>query len=269
MVRGCFLTSIALLLLTSSNAPGSAFAGRATEGATYTLILVDTNSKADLAEARDFIVAQGGAVAVVVPPHAILGWVSPEVGARILGKRGIKSIHRSVIDPRSAGFTDRETQVAIGLFNDIVSGRRARQARKDSKRPAGPGSSRPGLPDCAQPHPSINKDDFIRNLRLMGAEESVSGIQSTVTPQFFANSDVMDGTVAVAVFLIESTGGIDPNVYTWSQADQTAAFSQVLEGLNWWVEQSRAFNLARPLQFTLLQYDASNPACQQPYEPIL
>ncbi|HSO75620.1 MAG TPA: putative Ig domain-containing protein, partial [Blastocatellia bacterium] len=216
-----------------------------------------------------FIVAQGGAVAVVVPPHAILGWISPEVGARILGKRGIRSIHRSVVDQRSVAYTDRETQIAIGLFNDIVSGRRARQARRESARQSGFGTARPGLTDCAMPHPAINKDDFIRNLRLMGAEESARGIQSLVNPQFLSNSDTMDGTVVVAVFLLESTGGIDPNVYTWSQTDQTSAIAQVIEGLNWWVEQSRAFNLARPLQFTVVPFLATNPACQQPYEPVL
>ncbi|MFY9611198.1 MAG: putative Ig domain-containing protein [Blastocatellia bacterium] len=269
MVRGCFLTAIALLLSISSNAFGSTFARDAADGGGYALVLVDSSSKADLAEARDFIVAQGGAVAVVVPPHAILGWISPEVGARILGKRGIRSIHRSAVDQRSAGFADRETQIAIGLFNDIVSGRRARQARRDSQRPSGFGTSRPGMTDCAMPHPAINRDDFIRNLRLMGAEESVGGIQSQVTPEYLSNSDTMDGTVAVAVFLIESAGGIDPNVYTWSEADQTSAISQVIEGLNWWVEQSRAFNLARPLQFTVVPFLATNPACQQPYEPVL
>lgn len=269
MVRGFFLTAIALLLFITPNAFASAFVGDAADGGGYALVLVDSTSKADLAEARDFIVAQGGVVAVVVPPHAILGWISPEVGGRILGKRGIRSIHRSAVDRRSAGFEDRETQIAIGLFNDIVSGRRARQARRDSKRPSGFGTERPGMTDCAMPQPAINRDDFIRNLRLMGAEESAREIQSQVTPQFFSNSDTMDGTVVVAVFLIESTGGIDPNVYTWSQADQTSAISQVIEGLNWWVEQSRAFNLARPLQFTVVPFLATNPACQQPYEPIL
>jgi hypothetical protein len=39
--------------------------------------------------------------------------------------------------------------------------------------------------------------------------------------------------------------------------------------LNWWVDQSRAFSLGRPLQFTLVPYLATHPACQQPYEPIL
>src|SRR5262249_47409045 len=62
---------------------------------------------------------------------------------------------------------------------------------------------------------------------------------------------------------------IDPNVYSWSQADQDLARSQVIDGLNWWVDQSRAFNLGRPLQFTPVFFDASHPASQVPWEPAL
>ena len=42
-----------------------------------------------------------------------------------------------------------------------------------------------------------------------------------------------------------------------------------MDGLNWWVEQSRAFNLARPLQFTIVPFSATHPACQVPYESVL
>jgi hypothetical protein len=270
MVRVTSLPCAVLLLLLALSAPAFAHPDASSRSSVewtkgYTLVLVDADSKADLAQARDFIVAQGGTVAIVLPPHAILGWVTPEVGSKILGKRGIRSIHRSVVDAASAGFNDRETQIAIGLFNDIASGTTARRALREAKRRAGPEADRPGMVDCALPHPQIDRNDLVRNLRLMGAENSARDI----TPQFLGNSDIMDGTVAVAVFLIESNGGIDPNTYTWSQSDQATAYAQVIDGLNWWVDQSRAFSLGRPLQFTVVFYDALNPACQVPYEPVL
>ena len=231
----------------------------------YTLVLVDARSKGELADARDFIVAQGGTVAVVVPPHAILGWITPEVSAKIVGRHGIRSVHRSVVDARSTGFTDRETLIAINMFNDVASGRSARRISREAKREPGPDKNRPGMIECAQPRPQFNRDDFVRNLRLLGAEQSSKGFQT----QFFGNSDVMNGTVAVALFLMESNGGVDPNLYTWTQDDQSFAVAQVLDGLNWWVDQSRAFGLAKPLQFTLVPYLPNDPACQIPYEPIL
>ncbi|MGA9768516.1 MAG: putative Ig domain-containing protein [Blastocatellia bacterium] len=231
----------------------------------YTLVLVDARSKSELADARDFIVAQGGTVAIVLPPHAILGWITPEVSSKIVGRHGIRSIHRSVLDARSTGFTDRETQIAVNLFNDIASGRSARRLLREAKQKAGPDKGRPGMVECAEPRPKINRDDFVRNLRLLGAEQSAKGFQT----QFMGNSDVMSGTIAVALFLMESNGGLDPNIYTWTQDDQNFAIAQVLDGLNWWVDQSRAFGLAKPLQFTLVPYLPNDPACQIPYEPIL
>ncbi len=274
MVRLVFRSFVALLALIvysssagahSQNQPGPSV----DSGGEYTLVLVDTSSNAELAQARDFIVSQGGRVAIVLPPHAIMGWISADTDTRILGRHGIRSIHRSPVGSAPSGFRDRETQSAINAFNEIASGRTAKRRLRESKQEAGPDAGRPGMIDCALPHPPINKDEFIRNLRLLGAEQSVLGIQSTVTPQYLSNSDVMDGTVAVAVFLVESAGGVDPNIYSWTQADQDLAHSQVIDGLNWWVEQSRAFNLGRPLSFTPVFFDANNPACQVSYEPVI
>ena len=225
MVRLVLRTVTALVVLAACNFTISAHpqdrsAAPADRRGAYTLVLVDADSQAKLAEASDFIVSQGGSVAISFPPHAIMGWIRPDVDAAILGRHGIRSIHRTPLTSLPARFRDRETQLAVNAFNEVASGRSAKRSLRESRQATGPDSARPGMLDCSLPRPSINKDDFIRNLRLLGAEQSVQGIQSTVTPQYFSNTDVMDGRVAVAVFLVESTGGLDPNVYSWTQADQ-------------------------------------------------
>lgn len=260
----------ALLLVATASAPAYAHPdvparppAEWTKG--YTLVLVDASSPAQLAEARDFITAQGGTVAITLPPHAIFGWIPPDVDPQLLGKHGIRSIHRSTVDASAVPFTDRDTRMAVNLFNDIASGRTARRIQREAKRKPGPELDRPGMIGCAEARPALNRNEFMRNLRALGAEPSAD----TIRPQYFGNSDVMNGTVVVAVFLVESNGGIDPNLYSWSPSDQAFAFAQVLDGLTWWVDQSRAFQLARPLQFTIVTYAATDPACQVPYEPIL
>lgn len=267
MFRVVLLSCVLLLLLTATATPALAQADAqrsSTEWMNgYTLVLVDAATKSELAEARDFIAASGGTVAVVLPPHAIFGWIPPDIAAKLIGKHHISSVHRSVINTPPAAFRDQQTRMAINLFNDIASGRSARRQQRDAARQAGPQTDRPGLVD-ALPHPRINREQMVRNLRLLGAKPS-----GDVHTQFFGNSDVMDGSVAVALFLLESNGAIDPNVYSWSSDDTTSAVSQTLEGLTWWVEQSRAFQLARPLQFTLFTYQPTDAACQIPYEPVL
>lgn len=234
----------------------------------YTLVLVDGGSTDEITRARDHIISQGGRVAIVLPPHAMFGWIPAEADSQLIGRHGIRSIHRTPVAGQVA-FNDRTTKIAIKLFNDVASGRRAREIMSAAKAPAGADNDRPPMIGCAEPRPQINGADLIRNLQSLGAEESLRRLQSDFRPQFFGNSDVMDGTIAVAVFLVESNGGTDPNVYNWSQADQTTAIAEVIDGLNWWVDQSRAFGLARPLQFTVIPYLADNPACRQPYEPVL
>jgi hypothetical protein len=270
---------LALLLLISS----SVFAGKRFDDKSphswmngYTLILVDGTSKEDLANARDFITAQGGRIAVVLPPRAILGWIPANIKARLLGRHKIRSIHTSTVDVNSIGFTDRDTLLAVKLFNDVVSGRLASRKDRDLESQSETiddqgqrrfSLTRPPMLECALPRPNLDKEEFIRNLQKLGATQILQNLE--VEPQYFDNSNTMDGSVAVAVFLVESNGATDPNLVSWAETDQTNAIAQVIDGLNWWVDQSRAFNLSRPLQFTVVPYRADNPVCQQPYEPLV
>jgi hypothetical protein len=199
----------------------------------------------------------------------MLGWISPEVGSKISGRHHIRSIHRSPLQALPDGFTDVETRLAIKLFNDIASGARARQATAEMSRRGQSDDSHPPMTDCSLAHPQIDRNEVVRSLRSMGAEQAISSMQSrAIHPQIFGSSDVMEGSVAVAVFLVESNGGIDQNLYSWTQADQTTAIAGIIDGLSWWVDQSKAFRLAKPLQFTVIPFLPNNPACQVPYEPI-
>jgi hypothetical protein len=142
MFRVVLLSCLLLLLFTATGT--SAFAQADARRAPvewmngYTLVLVAAETKSDLAEARNFIAASGGTVAVVLPPHAIFGWITPAVEARIVGKHHIRAVHRSVINAPPAAFRDRETRMAINLYNDIASGRSARRQQRDAARQAGP-----------------------------------------------------------------------------------------------------------------------------------
>src|SRR3982751_2866813 len=118
MVRLSSLCRALLLLLVATSAsahPSSDKTPRSpaewTNG--YTLVLFDASTKGELSDARDFIVAQGGTVAILLPPHVILGWITPEVGAKIVGRHGIRSVHRSALDAAASGFNDRETRIAV------------------------------------------------------------------------------------------------------------------------------------------------------------
>ena len=256
----CFIASASLVFARGSDPRRSP--AEWTKG--YTLVLVDAQSKNDLIEAREFIAAAGGTIAVVLPPRAIFGWITPEVEARIVGKHHVVSVHRSMVNAQAVPFHDSDTRLAINLFNDIASGRTARRIEREAVRKPGPENERPGNIECSLPHPAMDREQVIRNMRLLGADPA-----GAVRPQFFGNSDAMDSTVTVALFFVESNGAGDPNTYSWSSADVASSIAAALEGLTWWVDQSAAFHLGRPLQFSLVPYTPDNPACQVPWEPVL
>lgn len=76
----------------------------------------------------------------------------------------------------------------------------------------------------------------------------------------------MTGTVAVALFYLESNGTIDPDLYSWNTADEMSVFNQTLSGLTWWASQAPKYG--ESVSFEIITYFSSNPACIQGYEPI-
>src|SRR5262249_10594117 len=157
--------------------------------------------------------ASGGRIAVVLPPRAIFGWITPEVEAKIAGQHHVLSVHRSVITAQATAFRDPANRLAIQLFNDIATGRSSRLIEREAGRNAGPDNDRPGNFECSLPPPPLDRTQMIRDLRLLGADPS------SIRPQFFGNTDSMDGTVTVALFFVESNGGGDPNLYSWTSGD--------------------------------------------------
>ena len=81
------------------------------------------------------------------------------------------------------------------------------------------------------------------------------------------NSDEMTGLIAVDIFLVESNGGIDPDVYTWTEEHMQQYVSAVNTGLAWWTATS--YNYFDCWCAFLVRYrPGTDPRCQQGYEPV-
>ncbi len=77
---------------------------------------------------------------------------------------------------------------------------------------------------------------------------------------FWDGSEYMLGDVAVAVILPESNGTTDPNQEDWTPAEETHVTNQVVEAMDWWIDQTHL----GPLTFTYeYHYDVDTD-----YEPI-
>jgi hypothetical protein len=119
---------------------------------------------------------------------------------------------------------------------------------------------------------SQNKPDF-KNTRSDDPKDipsnrkiNLSNRTPNTTQGTAGNSEKMTGTVSVAIFFVESNGSIDSNSYTWTFSDENIITDQIQTALSFW--SAEASKYGRTLNYQISSYSASDPRCQQGYEPI-
>jgi hypothetical protein len=217
----------------------------------YSLIILNGTDVQASHRAQEFVVSQGGRVAIVVPPHVMLGWIPAEIEPQLIGKMGIVSIHRKVVDVAAVAFQDADTQAAIRFFNYVASG----GSKAEEGRAAGLRLTARPFSNCVRAGTPVNRQAVAENLQKFGMNLLSNG-----------NSDYMTGTVAVALFFVESNGAIDRNEFTWTASDEQNTYNRALDGLSWWSGAAQMFG--ESVSFTPLRYSATYSVCQQGYEPI-
>ena len=80
------------------------------------------------------------------------------------------------------------------------------------------------------------------------------------------NSEYMAGTVCVSVFLVESNGAVDADLYTWSAAAITETKVQVMDA--WSIWSYTASIHGQTVTAVIDFYDQSSTVPVQPYEPV-
>ena len=118
----------------------------------------------------------------------------------------------------------------------------------------------------------VSYDDYIANLRAAGHDPAALARRGTLLGRedrgvALGTSDMMVGTVAVALFFIESDGSVDEDLYTWTTEDQALIEDETVAALDWWASQAPDYG--ETLAFDLVVYGAQDPVTQQGYEPIL
>jgi hypothetical protein len=214
----------------------------------YTLIVMSNTDIAAANRARDFVISQGGRIAILVPPRVMLGWISPALAQGLIGHHGIESVSHAPVNLAALKYQDDKTRAAVSFFNAVTSGALAKEMEATTAIPGEP------LIGDALAAPKLNYKNYEKNLRKFGVAASPG------------NSDSMTGTIAVSLFLVESDGSIDPNQYTWSSPAKQAIFNQTGSGLSWWSSKAPAYG--ENVSFTVYNGSADS-TFRQGYEPIL
>ncbi|MDI6809540.1 MAG: FlgD immunoglobulin-like domain containing protein [Candidatus Eisenbacteria bacterium] len=229
------------------------------------LVLLSTNDAQSQVALRDAAERAGGRVGLIFPPKVLIGWFSQEAEQSIVMIPGVRGLYRSYVEPSSLGSMDEATLQAVQFFNSAVSGELERQLAGERRAQKGD-----PLMDDALPHPDVNYNDYIENLRggFSGdIPRDLEEILGRMPLEVQGNSDNMVGTVTVTIFFVESNGSIDPNTYTWTTTAQNEILNKAASGLAWWVSQAGSYG--KSLSFTIRNYPGSDVRCQTGYEPII
>ena len=216
----------------------------------YTLILLNKGSLEKAYEAVDFIQMKGGRVAIIASPRVLLGWVPETLDRTLIGKQGIQSIHRAPVS--LSGLTVEEND-AMGFFNQVASGQWDEQ-----KRALLPGPELT-IPDGLEA-PPLSRDDFENNLRGTGLSAELA---EALSP---GNSDNMVGKVNFNAIFVESNGGCDSNLYTWTSTDVSTIINEISAGISFWSSQAGDYGV--PLTWVTSYWTPSDSRVLTCYEPI-
>lgn len=234
----------------------------------YTLVITECKDYEEAATGQDYIKKLGGSIAVIGSKNAWLGWIDPKLTDQLVDRYGITAIYYKPVDIVTLKTTDRPTLQTVAFFNSVVNGSLERQLLNENTAQPVKKDHFDGLP-----HPKISYDDYLKNLENKNLDiknlqnenrllkVSADGVSGS------GNSEKMIGTVTVAMFLVESNGAADQNLYTWSSADEDSMYQRTLRNLSWWSGTARTYG--KSVSFNIIPHYHSESVCQQPYEPII
>jgi hypothetical protein len=227
----------------------------------------------------------GGAVAIEAE-RVLLGWVPQFSSAKVRQTPGVTGVFYSHVGRPASVTGNTAARAALGFFNDVVTGVVEDQVE------AGLATPLPPLSGDVLPHPGLSTTpptsslgatiDAAEDSRRTASSQSVASLRANgVVPDAFRiapnsyynidNTKSMKGRVTVQVFRMDSSGAIDPNTYSWTNADFTTAYNQVLNSFTWWANQASAYGITLSFQVNfrdpISRYTRTYAPTSTSYEP--
>ena len=182
-----------------------------------TLIVLDVASNFAMQEAINLITNNGGRIVHVFPLRVLIGSISANVDSDLIGRAGIKEIHRSALDPLQFSQYDQTTQVGIIVWNELISEGKANLPFTGESLPLIEG-------DSLYPPPPLHDPINIEASEVATADHTHT-------------SDYFIGKVAIGIILPESSGDAE----NWTPERRNQVASEIMAGTNWWAaKESRS-----------------------------
>jgi len=218
----------------------------------YALILTNHREMSSVNRARDYAVSKGARIAILAPPNLMLGQIPRGVERELIGRHGIEAVIRDRADSPVIRRLDENRHPLVSFFNSI-------QATSATAERLPQLTVMPLVNDALE-RPRLDS-------RLYQNESDGRDVAAPPGEAPPAISQSMTGTVAVALFFVESDGTIDRDSYSWNATDEQETFNRALSGLSFWSSEAAKYGVS--LTFTLFHYPSTDPVNRQGYEPVI
>jgi hypothetical protein len=201
------------------------------------LVTVEGTDPAGIKDVVASLEAVGARVKIVIPPHFIIADVPVGSEGRVIAAPDVTGSYAERLAPEDFARFGEAARHIVTAWNNVYMGE-SRQA---------------GLDEAPSPghRPLVNDVIYVDRT---GTLMKPPGAKAQDTSEF------MLGTVALAVVLAESDGSVDPESEDWTETEKDNVTSEIISGLDWYVNKARW----RPLTFyTVFEYDVPTG-----YEPI-
>jgi hypothetical protein len=179
------------------------------------LVVVESGVWSDLKDAASAIEAYGGFAKMIIPPNFIIADLPEGSEDGLVAAGAATAVYSGEVDPAQfAAMGSGASHIAVA-WNNVFQGRAAQMGLDDLPSP----THKPLINDADLPI-----DKYALPLKPPGAK-------------YYDVSEFHLGSCLLAVVLVESNGGTDPNTEDWTQAEMDQVTSEIISGLNWYISK--------------------------------
>jgi hypothetical protein len=233
------------------------------------IVLQDDITPADYLAILDAVKSNQGIVAIEAE-RALLGWIPRTSAAKIRGAHGVRTVSYDVVARPDDLVRNENARAALSFFNHVIAGEYEDAVEKGLTIHGEP------LTGCIVERPASLSLARAQGIPSFSGESPSSPRLGRVGANFwfrtpYQNPD-MRGRVTVQVFRLDSDGRVDPNLYTWTDADFAYARDQVYAAYTFWVNQASAHGVTLSFRISiedpLSHYSRKIVPTSTRYEPI-
>lgn len=266
-----FLTTLVALVLVSLTLTAPlAQAGDLDWLEGLTLIALEETGPQAVHRAVDQIQAAGGVAGVMTTDGIVLGWLPEASDDEVVGKAGIRSVHRAPVTLPELGMALPKAGGDAGWYVEYFN--RAKRGELSFEQDERENESNlkwdaPIVGGDVKAPEVLDEQVYYENLERAGFPRDLLDNLGLNDPAKGVNNDVMGGTAWATLFIIESDGsGAYPNDHDWSEQDVQDIVDGRITGLLWWTSTAPSYGCW--IAFLMEVYEPDHPACQNPREPV-